>query len=147
VDEWLNKSQVQSVSASPNPVPAPTSQASTAFNLNVSFDSNSDSDVLRVYVRDPHDRGNIRLLREAQPCPSRSSGGNCGNGSALVECFANPSPFRSGERTVNCGVGSEIVDLPPGDHTLRVEIIQHFGLGLGYASQPDDSYEITLTMR
>jgi hypothetical protein len=40
-------------------------------------------------------------------------------------------PHDGGERAVNCGVGSQLVDLPPGDHTLRVEIIQHFGLGLG----------------
>lgn len=147
LSELLNESQLHSVSASPNPVPAPTSQASSAFNLNVSFDSNNDSDVLLVYVRDPHDRGNFRFLREAAPCPNRSSGGNCGNGSAVIGCFSYLSQFHSGERTVNCGVGANIVDLPPGDHTLRVEIIQHLSLGMGYASSPDDSYEITLTVR
>ncbi len=147
LSELLNDSRLHSVSASPNPVPAPTSQSASAFNLNVSFDSNSDSDVLLVYVRDPHDRGNFRLLREATPCPNRSSGGNCGNGSVVIECNSYLSQFHSGERTVNCGVGANIVDLPPGNHTLRVEIIQHYSVVQGYASTPDDSYEITLAVR
>ena len=145
-DELLNKSRLNDVQVVPNPVPTPPQGGGSAFGIRVDFDSNNDSDVLRVLLRDPHDRGRFRMLGYPSPCPDTSSGGHCGIASYTFQCHSILSPYRAGERNVNCGAGAHSVDLPPGQHTLRVEIIQHLSLFQGFASEADDAVELTLTV-
>lgn len=146
MDELLNKSRINSVTISPSPVSAPTSPDGSPFEISVASDSNGDWDMLIVSARNPHDGGKFTYLREAAPCPNRTTGGGCGSASISIQCYSINSTFHAGERTVNCGVGAATVDLPPGRHTMLVEIVRRDPFGIR-TPPPHDSVEATLNIQ
>ncbi len=138
LEHLIDPSSVNRVTVEPNPVPAPAASNAQPFNVRVEFDSVHDNDRLRILMRDPHDSDRFRVIGEPEPCPGRRSGGGCGNGTILVSCNVQDSPF-AGERSVGCGTSR--VDVGTGDRTLRVEISSDYSFGV------DDKYDATITLQ
>ncbi len=142
LDELLNNSQINALSATPNPVPAPAPGGATAFTLSVDIDSNRSDDDLIVYARNPADSGRYTMIAFVDACGTFED--NCGITTRTIPCFSRSQANRGDRRFVECGVGG--VELQPGSHTLRVEITSCDSV-FGCNRSPDDSAEMTLTVQ
>jgi len=136
LDNAFDQSDIKQVTIDANPVPTPTANAASNFNVTVSFDSERDNDRLVVLIRSPHDNNDFKEIGAPVPCPNRREGGGCGNGSVAIPCTVELSPNFAGERSVGCGTSR--ADMPVGDYTLRVEIVNE---------SVDDTKDVTVQIR
>ncbi len=144
ISEILDESKIISVSVNPNPVPQPIGSAPTPILLKVKVDVTSAFDVITVNLKDPANSGQYSMLAYPSPCaPSNKS---CGVMTYEIQCSSTKAVNNNDLRTLSCGDMKSAVTLPPGTHTMLIEI-RHLDIFLGFSKYVDDSTTVNLLIQ